>query len=601
METLLESSRRSTDNILQFDDLYQQKILLNNSRRSFGRNIISRVLQAEKSIRRFNMDNLPDKDRESFNNYNARLESIRKSSIKYDNNLELLITSIDPKSGLPADQEISNSFRQKGRLLAREIRQLKRILKNTVTNKMLLSEKEESSTIVGILWLSTIAIVVGIFVTVLSLLVLRPIRQLAEGARRISRGDFSYTVEISSQDEFGLLAQEFNQMARSIANRDEEAARNQEKLEQANRQQRQASIDLELMKLYNENIIRSIHNGILVTDSMGTITTINPTAEKLWGLDPEQTIGQSLNNLPIAQPLSELTSNWEKVLLHRERMLLESLEFPSTSNNHRTDHILVNLYVSPLLGHDDVVQGVLLVGEDVTEKVRTEQALIQSERFATIGRMSAMVAHEIRNPLSSIGLNTELLEEEITERIKDTNGEPLELLHSISREVERLTEVTEEYLKFARLPKPNLLNENINKILENLLQFIEGEFKEANIEIISNFESQLSRIPADARQLRQALLNLIRNSAESMPNGGTLTITTEQSESRVVLQLEDTGAGISQESIDRIFEPFFSTREGGTGLGLALTHQIVSDHGGSIVCSSTVGKGTCFTIELPVS
>jgi two-component system NtrC family sensor kinase len=279
------------------------------------------------------------------------------------------------------------------------------------------------------------------------------------------------------------------------------------------------------------------------------------------------------------------------VLLDKERMLFEAVEFAIPSRGL----VLVDLYVSPLVGKDGDTQGVLLVGEDVTEKLRTKQALLQSERLATIGRMSALVAHEIRNPLSSIGLNAELLEDELSEKSR----EPRKILRSIAREVERLTEITDEYLKFARLPKPNLAPENLNELLSSLLQFIEGEFQGASIEVKHQQDPDAAFVRADEGQLRQAFLNLLRNSIESMPAGGTLTVSTEHSDGLVRVRITDTGEGIDNACLDRIFDPFFSTREGGTGLGLSLTQQIVAEHGGNITCESTPGRGTCFVVELP--
>lgn len=597
METLHESARRSTDSILRFDNLAQQRALLLSTRRSYTRNMLSRLQQSQSTLRRIDSLPMSDRDRGFIDDVSRRLERIRERSVEFGAALETVIQGIDPQQGFYASQEDTNALRRSGRRLARDVRLLKRSLKNQITTKMLLLERDESAATGVILWITIIAVSVGILVTFLSLQALRPIRRLAEGARHISKGDFSHTVEVSSEDEFGFLASEFNRMARSLAQREKEAARQQEKLEEVNRELRRSGMDLELMKLYNENIIRSVHNGILVADPRGLITTINPAAERLWNLDPDTTIGKTLRELPIASALSQLTDAWERVLLDEESVLFENMEFDIPARGQ----ILVDLYVSPLLGHDQNVQGVLLVGEDVTEKVRTKQALLQSERLATIGRMSALVAHEIRNPLSSIGLNTEMLEEELESSPPGDTDEAAQLLRSISREVERLTEVTEEYLKFARLPKPNLMPEQLNDILANLLRFVGSELSEAGIELESELDPDLSPVRADEAQLRQAFLNLLRNSIESMPQGGRLRIKTIQSNGTANVQIDDTGSGIDQTCLDRIFDPFFSTRDGGTGLGLSLTQQIVSEHGGLIRCESQPGKGTTFVVELPLS
>jgi len=591
METLQESSRRSMDNILRFENLRRQKTLLQNSRRSFNRNMRSRLQQAQTIIRRIDTSAMSSEDREFLSDFDVRLDRIRERAQEFDRTLETVVVAIDVEADFAAPREEVTAFKRARRKLTNDVRYIALFLKNRINNRMVNIQREESRATGVILWLSIVAVCVSVVVTFLSLLALRPIRRLAAGARRISKGDFRPVADVSSKDEFGFLAGEFNRMAKSLAGREEEQARHQQQLERVNRDLRQSSIDLELMKLYNENIIRSVHSGILVTDVHGVITTLNPPAEKLWDLDPDRTIGRRLSELPIAAALSRLTASWEKILRDQERLLLEAVEFAIGSRGQ----VLVDLYVSPLVGKDGNAQGVLLVGEDVTEKVRTKQALLQSERLATIGRMSALVAHEIRNPLSSIGLNAELLEDEIPAKSK----EPRKILHSIAREVERLTEITDEYLKFARLPKPSLAPENLNDLISGLLSFIRGEFSSASIEVKHQPDPRVTLVRADEGQLRQAFLNLLRNSIESMPSGGTLTVSTEQFDSVVRVRIADTGEGIDNACLDRIFDPFFSTREGGTGLGLSLTQQIVTEHGGTIACESSPGQGTCFVVELP--
>jgi len=595
VETLQESIRRSIDSVLRFDDLHRQRALLESSRQSFKRNMQAGLQRAQLTLGRVENARLLE-DRGALTDIRNRLDRISNLADKFGATLDSVVKSIDLDVGLPAEQDLVNDHRRTGRLLAREVRQFKRSLKNMITTSMLGMENDDSRVTGVILRLSILAVAVGIVVTILSLLALRPIRRLAEGARRISMGEFSYTVDVPARDEFGLLAGEFNRMAKALAHREEEAVRQQEETERINRQLRQSGIDLELMKLYNENIIRSIPNGILVADPQGVITSLNPTAEKLWGLDPDASVGSKLSELPIADALAKLTDSWEKVLRNKDRLLYEAVEFAVGEARH----VLCDLYITPLVGHDGNVQGVLLVGDDVTEKVRTKQALIQSERLATIGRMSALVAHEIRNPLSSIGLNTELLEEELAEREGALDGEPRDILHGIAREVERLTDVTEEYLKFARLPKPRLGPENLRDILEDLLRFVQEEIKEAGIEVRNRLSDRPQPVAADEGQLRQAFLNLLRNSLESMPSGGILTIESRQNDGRVLIDISDTGRGIDDSAIGRIFDPFFSTRDNGTGLGLSLTQQIVNEHGGNISCHSQPGQGTRFTVELPV-
>ena len=227
------------------------------------------------------------------------------------------------------------------------------------------------------------------------------------------------------------------------------------------------------------------------------------------------------------------------------------------------------------------------------------EQLIQSERLATIGKMAAQITHEIRNPLSSIGLNVEMLEDELAHM--SINEESVKLLRSIQREVDRLTDITEQYLQFARLPKPKMIAEDINEILGDLIAFMKGEFKERNIEMSTNLADELPLVAADENQLRQAFMNLLRNSYQSIGDSGSIVVTTQLGKGNLEIEIKDSGEGIPADQLQRIFDPFFSTKKRGTGIGLSLTHQIILEHGGHISCHSEVGKGTVFTVALPFS
>lgn len=229
-----------------------------------------------------------------------------------------------------------------------------------------------------------------------------------------------------------------------------------------------------------------------------------------------------------------------------------------------------------------------------------EQRLLRSERLATAGRIAAHITHEIRNPLSSISLNTELLEEEFS-GASEQAVEALGLCQAIRKEVDRLTDFTEEYLRFSRLPRPNLQPEDLHEILTDLLSFTGSELKDRGVQVRQDLSAPDASVQVDENQLRRALLNLLRNAGEAMSaSGGTLEVATRSAGDQLEVRISDTGAGIEPEALPKIFEPFFSTKEAGTGLGLALTQQIIQEHGGSIEVESTVGVGTVFVVRLPV-
>ncbi|HWT86290.1 MAG TPA: ATP-binding protein [Myxococcales bacterium] len=221
------------------------------------------------------------------------------------------------------------------------------------------------------------------------------------------------------------------------------------------------------------------------------------------------------------------------------------------------------------------------------------EALLRSERLAAIGRIAAQITHEIRNPLSSISLNAE----ELGERAPDAR----ELCDAIVREVDRLTGITEEYLRFARLPKPQLQRADVNETVRDLLDFVRPELEAGGVRVTASLAPGLPRVLADIAQLRQLLLNLLRNAREAMPSGGSLHVATRADEGLVSVEIHDTGQGISPERMERIFDPFFTTKARGTGLGLAMAQEIAQEHGGQLLCESVAGEGTVFTLRLPAA
>ena len=230
-----------------------------------------------------------------------------------------------------------------------------------------------------------------------------------------------------------------------------------------------------------------------------------------------------------------------------------------------------------------------------------QQELIRAERLAAVGRVSAQVAHEIRNPLSSIGLNVEMLEDQLGQSrfgSAEDAKEARDLLASVIREVDRLTEITEDYLRLARLPTPSKRPEDLKKILEEVLSFAREELGRAGVKIVAELPESGLPVSADEGQLRQVFLNLIRNAREAMTNGGTLKVRATSTGALLDVRVSDTGSGIPPEVREKLFEPFFTTKPGGTGLGLSLSRQIVEAHGGRIDVESAAG-GTTFVLEFP--
>jgi signal transduction histidine kinase len=260
----------------------------------------------------------------------------------------------------------------------------------------------------------------------------------------------------------------------------------------------------------------------------------------------------------------------------------------------------LQIFTFPLRNRSGEVVEVVEYVKDVTAEKELQRQIIQSERLAVVGRMSANVAHEIKNPLGTIVLNAELLEEELEKFGPGDTAEARELLAVIKSELDRLLEVVEEYLQFARLAQVKLEMGSVNEVLSDLLSFLKEEVAERKVLVGEELDPSLPPIQLDPKQLRQAFLNIIKNSFEAMPEGGKLTVSTTQRDGRVEVTFGDTGKGISDENLELVFTPFFSTKHGGTGLGLSITSHIVKEHRGTISFQSDLGLGTAFTIRLPI-
>jgi signal transduction histidine kinase len=257
-----------------------------------------------------------------------------------------------------------------------------------------------------------------------------------------------------------------------------------------------------------------------------------------------------------------------------------------------------DLTARPVVPTGDEIGELAVTFERMVEAVAREQArAVSNERLAAIGKMAAHVTHEIRNPLSSIGLNIELLEEELGE----AGPEARALLRAITREVERLGHLSEEYLRVARLPQPRMEADDLAGCVREIVAFARPEIERARSAVELAVEEPLPPALFDEAQIRQALLNLLRNAREAMPNGGRIDVTARAEGMNVVVSVEDRGGGIPDEIRARVFDPFFSTKGEGTGLGLAITRQIVEAHGGTIACQARNGGGTSFRIALPIA
>jgi len=340
-----------------------------------------------------------------------------------------------------------------------------------------------------------------------------------------------------------------------------------------------------------KSTLENMAEGVIVISPNDKVTMCNREIEKAWKVKREEILNKSVKDdqVPyIGGVASKITERF------RKRIETSHHQEIKTQNG-----FLYNTY-SAIIDHNGKYWGTVLTSHDISERKKLEQQLLHSERLATIGEMSAKVAHEIRNPLSSISLNTELLYDEIRNDNGEKKSDAENLIQSILSEVDTLTEMSDEYLRYARLPRLETKPASINDVLIELSKFFNQERLQRGIALKEHYAPDLPLILLDINQIKQAFLNILKNSFEAMPDGGKISISTRLKDNNIVVSITDTGSGINKEDVQRVFDPFYSAKVNGTGLGLALTMKTVEGHRGEIICKSTIDKGTTMVIAFPV-
>ncbi len=337
--------------------------------------------------------------------------------------------------------------------------------------------------------------------------------------------------------------------------------------------------------------LENMAEGVIFIDPSDKVTMCNREIEKVWKVKSDEIINKSLNDEQIPY-----VGGVASKIIERFKKGKETLQHQEVKTK---DGFIYNTY-SAVFDPTGKYWGTVLTSHDITERKKLEQQLLHSERLATIGEMSAKVAHEIRNPLSSISLNTELLYDEISKGNGEEKSDAENLIQSILNEVDTLTEMSDVYLRFARFPRLDTKPASVNNILIELSKFFNKERVQRGITLKENYAPDLPLILLDVNQIKQAFLNILKNSFEAMPEGGKLSVSTRLKDNCIEVCITDTGSGISKGNIQRVFDPFYSAKADGTGLGLALTMKTVEGHHGEITCKSTVDKGTTMVISFPV-
>jgi PAS domain S-box-containing protein len=342
-----------------------------------------------------------------------------------------------------------------------------------------------------------------------------------------------------------------------------------------------------------ETVFNAIQEGIIVTDANGRITYVNEAACELFGLEADTSIGKRLD-----ERVRGL--DW-KSLSQSQGAVSRDMEIFYPANR------FLNFYIVPLLierrespaGTKAEPVGHAIILRDITESRRSTEKTIESERFNALTLLAAGVAHEIGNPLNSLHIHLQLMERKVR-RLDGKVKEELQEAIAISRaEITRLDSIVTQFLQAIRPSKPVLHPENVNSIVEEALRFFAPEIADRDIVVEPELRPDLPLIELDRDQMKQAFYNVIKNSFEAMKRRGILRIRTEMDATHVNISFTDTGGGMSAESLSHVFEPYFTTKSSGSGLGLLIVRRIVREHGGEMAIESNEGKGLTLTIRLP--
>jgi len=342
----------------------------------------------------------------------------------------------------------------------------------------------------------------------------------------------------------------------------------------------QKAAEYQSLKDFSENIVESINVGVIVADVHGRIVGWNRALELLTGLSRYDTIGK-LAEAVIPQPFIQRLSEDEH--LYKQPW----------------NGLTVNFSATSLVDKTETRRGTLIIIDNITDRVRLEDQLIQNEKLTSIGLLAAGVAHEVNTPLAVISSYSQMLRKEI-----GPEDPRFRLLEKITKQTFRASEIVNNLLNFSRTNATEFSEVDVHQIITDTISLLEHQLKRANIQVDWRFAADNPVVLANAGKLQQVFLNLFLNARDAMPAGGELRIATESadSDSKIEITVEDTGVGISRENIKKIYDPFFTTKAvgKGTGLGLSVSYGIMQEHGGHISVESRLGLGTAFKLELPL-
>ncbi|MBI3454279.1 MAG: PAS domain-containing protein [Candidatus Rokubacteria bacterium] len=350
----------------------------------------------------------------------------------------------------------------------------------------------------------------------------------------------------------------------------------------------------ERVKHLMRNVLQSIPTGVLTLDPRGTVTSLNSAAERLLGVRASAVVGRPVDEVLRAAPE---VGAWIRTALGGHGLVQES-DLSLTGDGSR--RMTLRLSASELRDESARSDGLVVLIRDITEVSRLELQLRRADKLAALGTLAAGVAHEVKNPLHALSLNLHLLAQEL-EAPQPSKPELKVYLDILRSEIQRIHRIVENFLRFAKPSIPEIKPLDLNALAERVLSLVAFEAADHGVTIETEFDPALDSVPADEGQLAQVVLNLVINGLQAMPSGGVLTLATRRQKEWAELTVRDSGGGIRPELLPQIFDPYFTTRPGGVGLGLAIAHRIIEGHSGTIDVESKAGEGTVIIVRLPLA
>lgn len=449
---------------------------------------------------------------------------------------------------------------------------------------MLLARRDLGRALVPALYTALIALGLAAFVAmVLARSLLRPVLLLRSGLSRLGRGEFGVTLDLPQRDEFGELGSFFNTVSAQVS---------------ADRHQ------LAGQKATLESLIERFEEAVAFFGPHAELLFANPAM--LAALPPDPVGRRVADLLPESHPYRAIA---ERCLETRESYGPQSVFVPVPGQNGSLARDEERLVMAHSIDSPDgrkAQAGVMLVARDLAGLSEVQSTINLSQRLAALGRLTSGVAHEIKNPLNAMGIHVELIRQQLD--AAGHGGRPIDQeaarasLSAIATSLRRLDDVVQVFLKFTRPAELNLQSVSVRAALEHARSIIDAEARARGILVEFSCPSDLPSIRADASMIEQAFLNLALNACQAMPNGGKLRLSASTAPGREVqILFEDSGAGIAPEHLDKVFNLYFTTKEGGSGIGLSMVYRTVQLHDGEIEVHSVPGHGTTFKVLLPQS